>query len=331
MGRAQSRFGQDTRALDRCDQICSMIRVSVQGHFVDHTQWVELAKATDRSDYDCLYVADHLGSSVSPFAALAAAAAVTDRVRLGTCVLNAGLREPLSLAADLATLDALSGGRAIFGIGAGHTPTEWTMLGLGFPPAGERVDRLIELVDAVRLLLSGEPVTTSGTHFRLHGSLLSEPHQIQDSIPLLVGGNGRRVLAFAAGCADIVGITGLGRTLSDGHSHEAEWSSPALDRAFGWVDSESKRLGRRPDIEALVQHVEITDDPGRVANEIARLVPGASADDLLEAPFMWIGTPDQIAAQILASEMRWGINRYVIRDAAIEAVGPVLERLKRSN
>jgi len=139
-----------------------MVHVSVQGRFVNQTQWVELAKATDHSGFDCLYVADHLGSSATPFAALAAAAVVTDTVRPGTCVLNAGLREPLSLAAELATLDALSSGRTVFGVGAGHTPAEWTMLGLEYPQAGERVDRLIELVSAVRLLLTGEPVTTRG-------------------------------------------------------------------------------------------------------------------------------------------------------------------------
>ncbi len=307
-----------------------MVRVSVQGRFVDRTQWVELAKATDRSGFDCLYVADHLGSSASPFVALAAAAAVTDRVRLGTCVLNAGLWEPLSVAAELATLDALSGGRAVFGVGAGHTPSEWTMLGSELPQAGKRVDRLIELVGAVRLLLDGEPVTTSGAHFQLHEAVLSEPRP-HDSIPLLVGGNGRRVLAFAAECADIVVITGLGKTLSDGHSHEVEWNPPALDRTFGVIESESKRVGRRPDIEALVQHVEITDDPDRVASGIAQLVPGASADDVLGAPFMWIGTPDQIAAQVLESEKRWGINRYVIRDPATEAAEPVLQLLKQSD
>jgi len=308
-----------------------MVHVSVQGRFVNQTQWVELAKATDHSGFDCLYVADHLGSSAAPFAALAAAAVVTDAVRLGTCVLNAGLREPLSLAAELATLDALSSGRTVFGVGAGHTPAEWTMLGLEYPRAGERVDRLIELVSAVRLLLTGEPVTIRGTHFQLDEATLSEPHQVQDSIPLLVGGNGRRVLAFAVACADIVGITGLGRTLSDGHIHEVEWSTPALDSTFGLIESDAQRLGRRPDIEALVQHVEITDDPERVASGIAQVVPGASTEDLLAAPFMWIGTPDQIAAQVLAWEKRWGINRYVIRDDAIEAVGPILQLLRQSN
>jgi probable F420-dependent oxidoreductase len=267
----------------------------------------------------------------SPFVALAAASVVTDRVRLGTCVLNAGLKEPLTLAAELATLDVLSGGRAIFGVGAGHTPMEWAMLGLEFPQAGERVDRLFELVGAVRLLLTGESVSTEGTHFRLQEAVFRGPHQIQGSIPLLVGGNGRRVLAFAAQRADIVGVTGLGRTLSDGHTHEAEWSRPALDATFNLIASEAKRLGRHPDIEALVQHVEIADDRERAASAIAQFVPGTSVEDILRAPFLWIGTPDQIASQVLASRERWGINRYVIRDAAMESVGPVVQLLRQSN
>ena len=308
-----------------------MVHVSVQGDFVDRAQWVELAEAVDRSVFDSLYVADHPGSSAAPFVALAAAAAVTHRVRLGTCVLNGGLWEPMSLASELVTLDALSGGRAVFGIGAGHTPTEWAMVGLDFPRAGQRVERLIELVDAVRRLLTGESLTTSGANFGLREAILSKPGPVQGSIPLMVGGNGHRVLSFAAEHADIVGVTGLGRTLSDGHSHEADWSPAALDRSFDVVDSTAKRVGRHPDIEALVQHVEITDDPQRAADGIAEFVPGASAADLLGAPFMWIGTPELIAAQVRESEQRWGINRYVIRETAIEAVGPVLNLLQPSD
>lgn len=306
-----------------------MIHVSVQGRFVDRSQWIELAKATDASGFTCLYVADHVGTSAAPFAALAAAAAVTDRVLLGTCVLNAGLWEPLSLAAELATLDGLSEGRAVFGAGAGHTPSEWTMSGSEFPQAGARVERLIELVGAVRLLLNGEPVTTSSTHFQLYEAVLGHPRPHQSSLPLLVGGNGRRVLSFASECADIVGITGLGKTLSDGHTHEVEWSAAALERTFSLIGSTAKRAGRQADIEALVQRVEITDDRERAAQKMAGRVSGASTNDLLEAPFMWIGTPDQIASQVLEFEQRWGINRYVVRDTAIDAVGPLLHLLNR--
>jgi probable F420-dependent oxidoreductase len=308
-----------------------MVRISVQGRFVNRQQWVELAKTVDRTGFDSLYVADHLGTSIAPFAALAAAATVTERVRLGTCVLNAGLKEPLTLAAELMSLDALSGGRAVFGVGAGHTPAEWAMFGMDLPPARERVDRLIELVAAVRDLLEGESVTSHGAHFHLREARLDEPRKSPDSIPLLVGGNGRRLLGFAAQHADIVGVSGLGNTLPDGHSHDVEWSSTALDRTFDLINSESEKIGRRPDIEALVQYVKITDDREQVANQFAQSVPSASADEVLDAPFVWIGTRDQIAAQIVAAEDRWGINRYVIRDVAIEAGASLLEIFTQTN
>ncbi len=304
-----------------------MIHVSVQGRFVDLTQWIELARVIDRSEFDCLYLPDHLGSSAAPFVALATAAAVTERVRLGTCLLNAGLWEPLALASQLATLDALSGGRTVFGIGAGHTQSEWEMVGLKLPPGAQRVERLIELVDAVRLLLTGRPLTTSGVHFRLHEAVLSEPRPIQDSIPLMVGGNRRRALVFAAENADIVGVTGLGKVMPESQSHRVEWSTAALDRRFELINSAADSVGRRPDIEALVQHVEITDDPQRAVEQIADYYPGASADDLLGVPFIWIGTPDHIATQLREFERRWGINRYVIRDTAFHAARTVLPLL----
>lgn len=205
------------------------------------------------------------------------------------------------------------------------------MAGSDFPQAAQRVERMIELVGAVRALLAGETLTTSGTHIRLQEAVLSEPRPVQGSIPLMVGGNGRRVLAFAAESAEIAGVTGLAKTLPDGHSHNAEWSSAALDATFRVIDSAAKRFGRRPDIEALVQHVEITDEPRRVAEGIAGRIPGVSADDLLGAPFMWIGTPDLIAKQIHESEQRWGVNRYVIRDTAIDAVSNVLPLLRAVN
>jgi alkanesulfonate monooxygenase SsuD/methylene tetrahydromethanopterin reductase-like flavin-dependent oxidoreductase (luciferase family) len=101
--------------------------------------------------------------------------------------------------------------------GAGHTPVQWTMRGLAHPPSGERVDRMIEFVDATRLLLFGDEVTVIGAHVTLRGARLDAPRAQQQPVPLLVGGNGRRVLRYAAEHADVVGLFGLGRTLEDGH------------------------------------------------------------------------------------------------------------------
>ena len=118
----------------------------------------------------------------------------------------------MALACQIATLDVLSAGRAVLGVGAGHTPAEWTMRGLPHPSPAERVDRMIELTDTTRRLLRGEEVTFTGAHITLQCARLEAPRPRQEPVPLLVGGNGRRVLRYAAEHADVVGLSGLGRT-----------------------------------------------------------------------------------------------------------------------
>ncbi len=81
---------------------------------------------------------------------MAAATSVTTTLRLGTYVLNAGIRDALLIAADTATLDVVSAGRAEVGIGAGHTPAEWEMTGRTRPTAADRVRHLIDVAGAVR-------------------------------------------------------------------------------------------------------------------------------------------------------------------------------------
>ena len=88
-------------------------------------EWLDTARRAEAAGFDTLLTADHPGSCATPFVALAAAAAVTTTIKLGSYVVNAGVREPMLLAADVATLDVVSGGRAVLGIGAGHTPAEW--------------------------------------------------------------------------------------------------------------------------------------------------------------------------------------------------------------
>jgi probable F420-dependent oxidoreductase len=207
------------------------IRFNVQMHPTDRAQWLAAAAATERAGFETLFVADHPGSTVSPFVALAAAAAVTETIRLGTYVANAGVWEPVLLANELATLDLVSGGRAVFGIGAGHTPREWTDRGLAYPSGRDRVTRMIEVADQ-----TGEWLQR-----------LESPCAVQAHIPMLVDGNGRRVLTYAADRADIVGITGLGRTLDDGHNHEVEWAASQIDArlaALRRAPAHSKRSPR---------------------------------------------------------------------------------------
>jgi probable F420-dependent oxidoreductase len=305
-----------------------MISVSLQGQLKDMSQWLALARVAENAGFDTLYVADHPGTTAAPFVSLSAAAAVTENIRLGTCVLNAGRWEPFTLACEIATLDVLSGGRSLLGIGAGHTPAEWSMVGLEIPRPVDRVARLVEVVEAARKLLSGDRVSMSGAYIKLADALLSEPCPSQRPIPLMIGGNGPRLLTFAAESADIVGVTGLAKLLADGHSHEVDWRTESLNRTFDLIRSTSAARGRDVSIEALVQHVEITENPEKSADQIAKLIPGASAQDLLTSPFIWIGTPATIVQQLQDFEQRWGVSRYVVREDAILKVVEIVQLLR---
>lgn len=299
--------------------------MSVQGGPRDHASWLALAKEVEASGFDGLYVADHPGLASAPFVALAAAAAVTERIQLGTCVLNAGMWSPMELAIEVATLDLVSGGRAVLGMGAGHTPREWTAIGRPYPSASERVDRMIELTTATVALLRGEPVSHSGEHFTLDEAALTHPRPVRSPVPLSVGGNGQRVLRFGGEHADVVGVTGLGRTLDDGHSHAVDWSPAAIRRTVDTVQSSAAATGRSPQIEALVQHIEITEDAERAAAQLLDGVPGATADDLLAAPFVWIGTADEIRDRLRSHQNDLGIDRYMVRAHALADVRLIFE------
>jgi len=305
----------------------SPIAVSVGAHPEDAASWLALARRVDAGGFATLYTADHPGSETSPFVALAAAAAVTERVALGTCVVNAGLWEPIALASEVATLDVVSGGRALLGLGAGHTPAEWEAVGRTIPSAGARVDRLEQVVAVVPRLLAGDEVTVDGPHIRATAATLAKPRPVQDPVPLMIGGAGRRVLALGAREADVVGVTGLGRTLADGHRHTVRWTEAELEASFGGLNAAIAAAGTAPAIEALVQHVEVTDDPEAAAARLAEKIGDVDPVHLLDVPYVWLGPIDAIVAQLRRHRERWGIDRYVVRVAALDPATEILRVL----
>ncbi|GAA2572182.1 LLM class F420-dependent oxidoreductase [Winogradskya consettensis] len=298
-----------------------MAEFSVQADPEDAAGWLGTARRAEGAGFSALLVADHPGSCASPFVALAAAAAVTSTIRLGSYVVNAGVREPILLAADVATLDVVSGGRAVLGLGAGHTPAEWDAVGQVRPDVRGRVDRAIAVAEATVRLLAGEKVTVATPELTMLGAELSEPRPVQERIPLLVGTANSRLLRWASGHADIIGLTGLGRTRADGHQHEARWRLDDIDAQVALA-----RADGEPVLEALVQQVEITDDPAAALAETADRL-GMGVRDLREVPFLLVGTPDEIVGAVRRNRERWGITRYAVRGNALDLLAPLLPEL----
>ncbi len=302
-----------------------MVAVAVQAQARDAASWLALARKVERLGFDALLAADHVGMRPSPFVALAAAAAVTRRIGLGTYVVNAGIRDPLLLASDVATLDLVSDGRARLGIGAGHTPAEWAGVGRERPSVQDRVRRCIAVAESVRALLAGQLVKLHSDVLQVEASLTAP--RPERTVPLTVGGANSSLLQWAGEHAEVVGLTGMGKTLADGYGHEARWRVSQFERQLDLIrQGADRREHGAPELEALVQMVDVTDDPEKAVHELATELDVPIAD-LLEVPFLLVGTRDEIVSKIRARQQRWGIDRIVVREDAIDALGPLLSRL----
>ena len=301
--------------------------VSVQAQPRDRASWAELARHAETTGYDALLTADHPGTTASPFVALAAAAMVTERLGLGSYVSHAGIREPLLLASDVATLDVLSGGRARLALGAGHTPAEWEMLGSHRPDVAGRVRRFLAVAETCRALLAGESVTLTTPQMRAHGAALTGPRPLQQPVPFVFGGGNSTLLRWAGEHADVVALSGLGRTLPDGHTHETRWNPAEIDRQVQLVEEGAAGRASAPEREALVQAVEVTDDAEGAAQRLAGVF-GTTRAEVLASPYVWVGTVAEIAEAMTRHRQRWGITRYVVREPHLAGADLVLAHLR---
>lgn len=167
-------------------------------------RWKELAdmvRLIEGLGFDSVWAGEHLlyeedGARKGPWEAwsvLAAVAAVTERVELGPLVAALPFHNPALLAKQAATVDEISGGRLILGVGAGWNEVEFRSFGL---PYARRVDRFAEGFEILRRLLTGERVDHQGEFYRLEGGELLPPPR-PGGPPLMIGSNGRRMLSVA--------------------------------------------------------------------------------------------------------------------------------------
>lgn len=183
--------------------------------WVQRTDWPELRDAclaAEAAGWDSIWVDDHLladegdwrDGKLEGWTTLAALAAVTSRVRLGILVSATTFRNIGLLAKLATTLDHVSGGRAVLGLGGGWFEREHDAFGLPFGTGfGERLDRLAESVPLLRRLLDGERITSSGRSHDLRDAI-STPRPVQPRLPILIGGSGpRRTLPLVAEHADM--------------------------------------------------------------------------------------------------------------------------------
>jgi probable F420-dependent oxidoreductase len=275
----------------------------------------DFAVQVETAGFDVLTIPDHVVPTLAPFAGATAAAIATTRLHTGTLVLNNDLRHPVEVARETATVAAVTGGRFELGLGAGHMKSEYDASGLRFDSGATRVDRLIESVDVIRPLLAGEPVDVDGAHYCVRaeaGQLVAAPGV---QVPLLIGGNGTRLLQLAGRVADIAGLAGFSHNRGATEVRFTHFDSAGLDDRIAVVrDSAGDRFDAI-ELNALIQFVVHTDDPEASAAELVAPFPGVTPEYLLDSPFVLLGTHEQMAETLTERRQRFGISYWTVFDA----------------
>lgn len=275
--------------------------------------WAEIRQLgglADAQQWHAVYVSDHFmpfappgvpvdGPVLESWTLLSALAALTIRVRLGPLVLGGTYRHPAVVANMAASLDQVTGGRVVLGLGAGWQHNEHIAYGIDLPPPGQRLDRFDEACGVITSLLRQPRTTFDGTYYRLKEAS-SVPRPVSSRLPVLIGGGGpRRTARIAAKYADIW------------HT----WASP-LDfrRKCEILDDHCVQVGRDPAGigRATGQVIRVTSSPSRVPQ----------GDDV-------VGTPEQII-ESLGRYAKNRVSEFIVRDhreMSVEQAGDMMSTL----
>jgi F420-dependent oxidoreductase-like protein len=294
------------------------------------TSWPDFrdaALAAERAGWDSVWTWDHLLAIFGPWeqpilegwSTMAGLAPLTTRVRLGLMVGANTFREP-GLTAKLATtLDHLSDGRAVLGIGAAWFEREHEAFGIDFGRSvGERLDRLDEAVGIMRRLLDGERFSHDGPAYTLRDALC-EPRPIQPHLPILIGGSGRqKTLRIVAERAD---------------AWNASTTPDELRELLDVLRSHADAVGRDlSTLEITASFPLILDDDPRAARaRLDALMAANGTDDLGSGPQL-TGSPEAVA-DALRPYRDLGVTTVIVRMPApydqptIERIGEVAAAL----
>jgi probable F420-dependent oxidoreductase len=299
-------------------------------------QWRDTVRKVEDLGYSTLFLADHyLGpgpaqraartprQDLAPIAAMAAAAAVSQTLRIGCRVFCIDYHVPAVLAKEAATLDLLSDGRLEMGIGAGWSEVEYTAMGLEFDRPGQRIAKLAEVVSFIKAHWAGEELDYSGNVVNVRG-YAGRPRPVQrPHPPIMIGGGGPRVLSLAGREADIVSMSSVPFVArdADGRSPQA-----VAQRRIGFVQMAAGERYGRLDVESSPYFTEITDDPEAALEGVAMSM-GIPGDLLRDHPNVLIGSPETVVEMLYSRRESLGVNYVTVQQSQIESFAPVVARL----
>ena len=292
---------------------------------------LESARKAEEWGYDSLYVPDHWAyegqgggglddgaNAWEATAMLGAVAATTSRARIGALVLCNLFRHPATTAQATVTLDHVSSGRALLGIGSGWTKAEFEMMGMPFPDVKPRLRMLEEAVRVVKSLWTEKRTTFTGEFYRLNDAFIVPKPVQSPHPPVMLGGSGKGILRIAAREADHVNvISDAGRAGTILMSEVAKVTEDAFKAKLDFVRAEAKAAGRNPDAITFSSTIfmPMIADAESAAHGFASNMGGVfglSAEQVMRMPMALIGTPAQCVAELERREREWGTRHYIL-------------------
>jgi probable F420-dependent oxidoreductase len=302
----------------------------------------DLAQAAEDLEYDYIVFPDHIvlegperqadphalaWDTVSVAAWIAAA---TKKIRIGHLVLCNLFRHPAITAQSLMTIDHLSNGRLLAGLGTGWTETEFKMTGISFPPIAERLRMLDEALICIKSLWTKEQTTFEGEFYHLKDAILW-PKPIQKPCPpIIIGGGGKGLLRLAAKHADFLNIIpDAGKRGHISIDQVKQLTDAAYQEKIAFVREEGKRHGRDPNsirISSFLFAVTITDSQAAARQMAEAMAPmfQLSPEQVLGSPMVLVGTPQDLIKELKRRVQNWGVTQFLF-----SAMGGVDETLMR--
>jgi probable F420-dependent oxidoreductase len=295
--------------------------------------WASRVRRYEQLGFSSITFTDHqVVAQWEPLAALAAVAAVTESITVGTLVLDMGLRNPVLTAKSAATLELVSAGRLELGLGAGYVAGNFAASGLPFEGPGHRIARLEEGLTLMRKLWTEPSTTVHGRFWDVSDAPLAGVGPVWPTV--LIGGGGRRVMHLGGRAADIVSMIPT--------QDRGDWSvadslaDSTVDRLVqraAWVREGAEAAGRDPadvELHTLVTTTVVGDNVGPAMAK-ASADAGVPAASLAESTLALMGTGEEVRQRLSEWHSRAGVTYVSLFDPgdeqieylAAEVVGPL--------
>lgn len=275
-------------------------------------EWIAQARRIEELGYASLLMPDRPSiGGFALFSALAVAATVTTSLHIGSYVFCNDYRHPAMLVKEVATLDALSGGRFELGLGAGVSSDGYEQMGFPFESAGTRVRRVEESIAIIKQFFTAEEVNFSGKHYTITGMKALPKAAHQPHPPILIGSAGKRMLTIAAREANIIapalklGPQGL------------DPADATMEEKLDWIRAAAGDRFSTLELAQVAYTISITD-----SDATAIAPPGG--------PFpmkMRQMSIEQASEYLLEQRQRYGFSYIQIFDGQVENFAPVVARL----